>query len=192
MAGVTADRILDSAQAMMQTRGYHDVSYRDIADEIGIKTASIHYHFPSKTDLGVALTARYRERFFDDLAHTVKREKSALHALKGFAALFRQVMADNHFCLCGALGSEVGGLPTAVVDEVASFFAACEDWLAESFASGRANGALGFTGSPKVQASVFLSLMEGALLTSRSLGGLKRFDAIVKTFLEGLRPTARA
>ena len=50
----TAEDILDRAEALIQTRGYSAFSYQDISDTLGIRKASIHYHFPSKTDLGVA------------------------------------------------------------------------------------------------------------------------------------------
>jgi len=59
----TAEQILDLAETLIQTRGYSAFSYQDIAEALGIRKASIHYHFPSKTDLGVAVIDRYIERF---------------------------------------------------------------------------------------------------------------------------------
>ncbi|MDP2026901.1 TetR/AcrR family transcriptional regulator [Sulfuriferula sp.] len=40
---------------MVQRRGFNDFSYADIANEVGIRKASLHHHFPTKTDLGLAL-----------------------------------------------------------------------------------------------------------------------------------------
>jgi len=48
----TAERILDIAQDLIQRRGFNAFSYHDIAAPMGIRKASIHYHFPSKADLG--------------------------------------------------------------------------------------------------------------------------------------------
>ena len=59
----TAEEILDVAEMLIQTRGYSASSYQDISQVLGIRKASIHYHFPSKTDLGVAVIERYAERF---------------------------------------------------------------------------------------------------------------------------------
>jgi len=59
----TAKQILDVAQEMVQTRGYNAFSYADISAQVGIRKASIHYHFPNKSDLGKEVVARYRERF---------------------------------------------------------------------------------------------------------------------------------
>ncbi|MGZ5871264.1 MAG: TetR/AcrR family transcriptional regulator [Bradyrhizobium sp.] len=59
----TAEEILDVAETLIQTRGYSAFSYQDIADALGIRKASIHYQFPSKIELGVAVINRYSERF---------------------------------------------------------------------------------------------------------------------------------
>src|SRR6202012_1004558 len=63
----TAERILDIAERLVQTRGFNNFSYADIAGELGITTASLHYHFRSKAELGQALVSRYAERFVDSL-----------------------------------------------------------------------------------------------------------------------------
>ena len=47
-SGPVIDQILDLAQSLIQTRGYNAMSYRHLADEIGIKTSSIHYTSPQK------------------------------------------------------------------------------------------------------------------------------------------------
>ena len=60
-----ADRrsaILDVAERRIRAHGYNGFSFREIADEIGIKSASVHYHFPTKADLAAAVAKRYRER----------------------------------------------------------------------------------------------------------------------------------
>src|SRR3974390_1012687 len=59
----TAEQILDLAETLIQSRGYSAFSYQDIADHLGIRKASIHYHFASKTDLGIAVIDRYAARF---------------------------------------------------------------------------------------------------------------------------------
>src|SRR6201987_6515356 len=64
----TAEQILELAEMLIQTRGYSAFSYQDIADSLGIRKASIHYHFPSKTDLGIAVVDRYVARFAAGLA----------------------------------------------------------------------------------------------------------------------------
>src|SRR5829696_2811940 len=59
----TASRILDEAERLAQTRGYNGFSYADVATVVGTTKAALHYHFPSKAELGRALVDRYTERF---------------------------------------------------------------------------------------------------------------------------------
>src|SRR3977135_2529131 len=108
----TYDRILDIAQRLIQSRGYNAFSFSDLAKELGIRTASVHYHFPSKADLGVALLQRYRQDFRDELSDISSRAGDPTRHLARFAALFeRTFKADNQLCLCGMLSAEVATLP---------------------------------------------------------------------------------
>ncbi len=70
-----AIEILDAAERFARQAGYNGFSFRDVAAEVGIKSASVHYHFPTTGDLGAALAGRYADRFFErlgaasDIAH---------------------------------------------------------------------------------------------------------------------------
>ncbi|GCD57345.1 hypothetical protein NBRC3222_2682 [Acetobacter pasteurianus NBRC 3222] len=55
------EAILAAARKAAQTRGYNGLNFRELAKEVGIKPASIYYHFPSKADLGMAVARRYWE-----------------------------------------------------------------------------------------------------------------------------------
>jgi len=46
------------AERLVQVRGFNGFSYADIAAELHITKASLHYHFATKADLGEALIAR--------------------------------------------------------------------------------------------------------------------------------------
>ena len=53
--GDTRQRILDSALHLFAERGYAGTSIRDIAEELEITKAAVHYHFPSKEGMIEAL-----------------------------------------------------------------------------------------------------------------------------------------
>ena len=55
----TAHKLLDSAERYTKSQGFNAFSYRDLQNEVGVKTSSIHYHFPTKKDLALSMTARY-------------------------------------------------------------------------------------------------------------------------------------
>src|SRR5580704_1896558 len=63
----TATAILDIAERLVQRRGFNGFSYADIAADLGITKASLHYHFAGKAELGEALIERYSARFTEAL-----------------------------------------------------------------------------------------------------------------------------
>src|SRR5271170_7068139 len=77
-----ARAILDVAEQLAQTRGYNGFSYADIAAELGVTKASLHYHFPSKAELGRALIVRYHGLFGAALDSIDGQTKSPQEKLK--------------------------------------------------------------------------------------------------------------
>src|ERR1700759_5519216 len=84
----TAERILDIAERLVQTRGFTNFSYADIAGELGITKASLHYHFPGKAELGQAVIARYGDRFADALGEIDRTVPAARAKLEAYAGLY--------------------------------------------------------------------------------------------------------
>src|SRR3989440_4221387 len=83
----TASRILDVAERLVQIRGYNGFSYADVASELGISKASLHYHFPGKAELGEALIGRYASRFADALEEIDRRGGEAPAKLDAYARI---------------------------------------------------------------------------------------------------------
>lgn len=171
--GDTAERILDVAEAGMRTGGYHAISYRDIAAAIGIKSASVHYHFPQKQDLGMAVVRRYKHRFVaalgaSDAADLTRRQKQ-----DRLIALFRAALVDEQMiCLCGLLGAEAPGLPADVVVEVGGFFQYLIDWLTDVLrVDDNDDGARG-------KATMIVSALEGAMILASGTKDLAKFEAV--------------
>lgn len=156
-----SEAILDVAEARMRSAGFDGVSFRDIAAEIGVKSASIHYHFPTKALLGAAVARRYRERFLARAEAEVAAGCDVVQAwTEGFRRALRQ---DGKMCLCGALGVTASGLPLEVGDEARQFFT---DGLARLTAGGA---------SPERAATV-LATLEGAMLLATALRDPALFD----------------
>ncbi len=138
-----AEEILGLAQRLIQTRGYNGFSFRDLADEIGIKSASIHYHFPTKADLVREVASRYREEFAEAVAEMQAQSKSSMQILAGYVELFHSTLTtEKRVCLCGMLASEAESLPDTVRQETTQFFQDQEDWLAGILNEGIADGKL--------------------------------------------------
>ncbi len=184
----TATRILDSAEYLVQARGFNGFSYADIAAELGITKASLHYHFAGKTDLGEALVARYAERFSVALDQ-IERELPGAHAkLEAYAALYAEVLLGHRMCLCGMLAAEYATLPETIRECLIAFFDENEAWLERVLEQGRADGSLQFAGAPRETARLIVSTLEGAMLVARPYGDIDRFQATARGLLTALSP----
>ena len=183
----TAGRILDIAERLVQTRGYNGFSYTDISSELRIRNASVHYHFPSKSDLGKRLVARYRENFMGALAELEARTPDARRRLRTYVGFWSQVLRDrDRMCLCGMMAADIATLPKAVRTEIKQFFDENEAWLVRSLNVRRKAKTLRLAGSPEVEARLLTMGLEGAMLIARSYGEPRRFDEIATRLLRGL------
>jgi TetR/AcrR family transcriptional regulator, transcriptional repressor for nem operon len=191
----TSDRILDTAERLVQMRGFNGFSYADVASELDITKASLHYHFPSKAALGQALIDRYDERFAAALDDIYAAPTGAVAKLRAYADLYAGVLDDERMCLCGMLAAEYRTLPDGMRSAVVAFFDSNEVWLDRVLREGRRRGELAFTGSAREVARAMISALEGALLTSRPYSDPKRFRATARQMIKRLAnpaPSKRA
>ena len=126
----------------MQVRGFNGFSYADVAAELGVTKAALHYHFPGKAELGRALIERYTERFAAALADIDERVPDAPAKLAAYAGLYAEVLRGNRMCLCGMLAAEYQTLPDPMREAVIAFIDANEAWVAKVLDEGRRGGTL--------------------------------------------------
>ncbi len=182
----TATRILDVAEELVQTRGLNAMSYADVSARVGITNASLHYHFPAKADLAVALITRYSERFFaalDDIEHT---NSDAADRLRAYVDIYDAVLSRGRMCLCGMLASDFQTLPPGAQEGVSEFFERSYAWLERVIDQGIADGRLPATLSPRATAQSLVAGLEGAMLVSRPSAETGRFEAIADALLASM------
>jgi TetR/AcrR family transcriptional repressor of nem operon len=182
----TSDQILDIAQGLIQTRGYNAFSYADISAALGITKASLHYHFRTKCDLGLALVERYHRALQAKLDAIDRAFDTAPDQLRAYVAIYADVLTDNRMCLCGMLAAEFETLAKPVQDALDRYFETNERWLAGTLARGRAAGTLDFPGEARDVAQFLVDALEGAMLMARSHGTSARFDAAASRLLAGI------
>lgn len=182
----TAARILDTAEKLVQVRGFNGFSYADVSAELGITKAALHYHFAGKADLGLALITRYTDRFAGELAAIDKGRAAPADRLAGYTSLYTRVLGQQRMCLCGMLAAEYQTLPQPMREVVTGFFDANESWLEKVLEEGRQDGTLDFPGSPRETARVVIASLEGAMLVARPYGDEHRFQAVAASVLSGL------
>ena len=187
--GDTATRILDSAESLVQVRGFNGFSYADVAAELAVTKASLHYHFPGKAELGRALIARYATRFNAALAGIDASGADAPTMLSAYARLYADVLRGQRMCLCGMLAAEYQTLPEPMREAVLGFFDENEAWVERVLIQGRDQGTLAFAGEPREAARLIVSALEGAMLVARPYGDVERFEAAADRLLAGFRET---
>lgn len=187
----TADLIMDLAETLVQTRGYDGFSYADIADELRIRKASIHYHFPSKGELTRAVTARYRAAFSERLAALEGEYADPTRRLMRYVRFFQDALREgDHMCLCGMLASSHRTLPAGVQAEVDGFFADQTSWLGRILRDGRQAGEFRFEGKPEATAETLLAGLEGAMLVARARRDVAHFARIALRLVGALTTSA--
>ena len=164
----TKTRILDLAEVLLLERGFNAFSYQHLAKELGVKPAAIHYHYPSKDDLGTAIVARQlrRLRKWRDLPRVADLPpRQQVEAL--LAVYDNHLGHDRRVCLFGALAADFRTLPAPMQAELRTFNRELTEWLAQVLAVGRATGSLRFVGSPAAKAAQVLTTLAGALQVAR-------------------------
>ena len=179
-----AIEILDAAERHMRHGGFDAVSFRDLAAEVGIKSASVHYHFPQKADLGKAVVERYATRVLgflgrpDDPSETVGTRIGRLcdayrHALLG----------EGLACLCCVLGAEFRDLPSPVAEAVSGFFDTILQWT-ETALDADTTG----TKPDGQNAAHIVSSLQGAMILAMSTGRTEHLTEVTDHILDSLNP----
>jgi TetR/AcrR family transcriptional repressor of nem operon len=160
-----AEAILDAAERRIRDGGYNGFSFREIAADVGVKSSSVHHHFPTKEALATTVARRYSDRF----EQAVETEEAAgVGRVQAWQRVFRRALVeDGRMCLCGALATSAAGLPPDVALQARRFF---ERGL-ENLTSGPGKQAL----SPSA-ARRTLATLEGAMLLARALDDPETFD----------------
>jgi TetR/AcrR family transcriptional regulator, transcriptional repressor for nem operon len=186
----TKARILDIAERLVQVCGFNGFSYGDVASELGITRAALHYHFASKAELGEALVERYSARFGRALDDLDAGTSSAPDLLRGYAGLYLDVLRQKRMCLCGMLAAEYQTLPPPMRAAVVRFLDQNETWLTGVLERGTAAGSVQATGSAQDTARMIVAGLEGAMLVARPYGDVTRFEAAADNLLAGLTGAA--
>jgi TetR/AcrR family transcriptional repressor of nem operon len=162
--------IMNMAEDLLQFKGFNGFSYAHIASELGVKNAAIHYHFPTKEDLSIAVIKRYRDRFQLWINNSRVKDLAPEKKLDWFLSIYNDMRVEQgKVCLVGSM--------EALHNELLA-------WLGDMLAEGREAGAFRFHGDPANKAALILSSLQGALQMARALGTKKFRDVIEQLRLD--------
>ena len=187
----TQQKLIDSARYLIQTRGYNGFSYADVAEEVQVRKASIHHHFPAKSDLAKAVVEQSRAvievqtRTLDGGAFDPDEQ------LRMYTGYWEKCIADASapFCVAGMLASELPTLPADLAQEVRAHFRDLSNWLEVVMTRGAQLGRFQLQGSARQEAEAFMATVYGAMLAARAYGDAKVFSDIVASGLKRLAPS---
>jgi TetR/AcrR family transcriptional regulator, transcriptional repressor for nem operon len=176
----TKKQILDIAEDLLLDRGYNGFSYKDISNALKIKNASIHYYFPKKTDLGVAIIQRAINRFQKWAAAVDSANDSYIKKLDEFClALKKYLDRKQRICLGGALETDFKTLPKEMQNETRKFVSGTLTWLEKLLTEGKNKGEFKYPESAKDQAVLIMASLQGAIQVVR-VTTPSSFDSTVK------------
>ena len=153
--------IMDAAQRRIQTGGFGGFSFREIAADVGIKSSSVHYHFPTKEDLGAAIVRRWSQNASEHIDEALEKDPNPVRVWRN--VLGGTAHSERRMCPCTILGAASQDLPQQVAIEVKQFFQMCEDKMMSQ-------------GLSRQDASKLLSTLIGAIVVANALGDSSEYD----------------
>jgi TetR/AcrR family transcriptional repressor of nem operon len=184
----TKTQLLDAAEHLARTRGFDAFSYADLSDTVGIRKASIHYHFSTKSDLASSLIQRYASRVLARLDAITTQGSTAADCLLAYIDLYREALGQGEtLCLCVSFSASRDSFEAETLSRLARFHEANRTWLADTFAKGARDGTVsGPHADPSLEAQACLALVEGAQIIARAATDETLFDQAVQPFLQRL------
>jgi len=182
----SSDKILAAATRIAQAHGYGGLNVRALADEVGIKAASLYHHFPSKADLAAAVAKRYWEDSAATLDALAAETPDPVASLRKYPQTFRKSLeSDNRMCLSSFMAAEYDDLPENVQGEVRAFADVNVAWLARMLVS----GGVASSTEAEPRARAIFAAVAGAQLMARGRADINLFDTLIKTYqTSGLLP----
>ncbi|KPL47534.1 transcriptional regulator [Xanthomonas axonopodis] len=182
----SSDKILTAATRIAQAHGYGGLNVRSLADDVGIKAASLYHHFPSKADLAAAVAKRYWEDSAATLEALSAETKDPMKALRRYPETFRRSLENgNRMCLCSFMAAEYDDLPEVVKHEVQAFTDVNIAWLSRMLVAAEVAGAK----DAKKRARAIFAAIGGAQLMARGRADIKLFDMLIESYqASGLLP----
>lgn len=180
------ENILAAARSAAQARGYGGLNFRELAEDVGIRAASMYHHFPSKADLGAAVAKRYWEDSANRLDALLADSSDPIQSLRDYPDTFRKPLeSDNRMCMCSFMAAEYDDLPEAVKKEVQTFADVNVAWLAKVLIA--ASVVSPEKSEPRARA--IFAAVAGAQLMARSRSDIALYDSLIDSYrAAGLLP----
>ncbi len=166
----TKTEIIRVATGLILEKGYNAFSYADIAKVLHIRNAAIHYHFPTKTSLVVAIMKNQQEGLKNLIKELKSKNKSEIEQIQALFDLYIGLLAQKQICALGSLGSDIQTLAPEAQIEVKNDYELVRNWLMEILEMGKITGVFKFQCDATIQASVIINNLIAGIIVARFNG----------------------
>lgn len=180
----TKDQIVETANALLVERGYNAFSYKNISEQIGIKTSSIHYHFPTKADLGVAIIQRHVAALDQTIART--SNETPITRLNKLFLYYQRLANDGKVCIVGAITSEITTLEEPVRAALLAFSNRVIDWTTSILEDGIDQQSFKSIANPRLKAKHIISSLMALVQIARIENDDQSFSEVTQLILDDL------
>lgn len=176
---------MNSAEQAARARGFNGFSHADLAEDVGIRKASIHHHFSTKAKLSVALMQRYSRTLENSCAEIDANHSTGGARLMAQTDVYRNALqGGKSLCLCVSFSTSRESLPDEVINEISAFRQMAINWLETAFLAKQKDDTIGAVTDPKAEAAATLPLFEGAQLAARAEETLTLFDNVLHLLVQ--------
>ena len=179
----TRENILTITDELILSKGYNAFSFADISNELGIKKASIHYHFSSKEELGKCLIKSHIDKtkaLFDEAKTLTPTERLLL-----FIDIYNQRKSAHQVCIVGSLSTDLMTLGDSMKNEMKELSSIILNGLTDILIEGKRENTFRFADQPRTKALMIITNLLGGLQLSR-LTGTDDFETIKRSILDNL------
>ena len=191
----TRREILKLARELVQSRGFNGFSYQDLADRLGIRKASIHYHFPSKEDLAIALLEAYRQRVRDWASSPKIADATPERKLDYLFEVYGDIVSSgSKICPAGMFSSDWNTLSEKTREKLKELMTEQRRWLVRLIREGRESGAFSTQNEPVELTRLLFAGIQGAVQLARVQADPSLFESVarqLKTLVTGTNETNR-
>ncbi len=175
----TRERLIKTAAALFHQQGYAATGVKQIIAASESGEGSFYHFFGSKEDLLMAVLDDYRRRLEEEILRPAARAKSPVARAFAILRFYRKFLKRTDCrlgCPIGNLAGELSDSNPRVRVKIGELFAVWKRGVASHLRAA-------FAATPGVNvaalATLFLSVMEGAVMQARVSRSLRPFDATV-------------
>lgn len=180
----TRETIITLGDHLIRDKGFNAFSFYDIAKTLNIKNASIHYHFPSKTDLGIAVLRKQRDGLKSLIeANSTKSPYTKLHA---FLSIYSRIKEEGKVCIVGSLATDLNSVDEKIAQELKTLAHDILFWVTQILEEGKRKKVFSFRETARTRALLIITNMLAAVQVTR-LTDEKDFSLIKNAIINDLK-----